>query len=330
MAWPDSWNATIRRSLAFMTRFFSSPAITRSIASSKSFMSTAILSRRAASSAASLTRLARSAPAKPAVRAAITFRSTASAIFTFLTWIRRMSSRPRTSGLSTSTWRSKRPGRSRAGSSTSGRLVARHDDDALARVEAVHLGEQLVEGLLALLVAAHRRLDADLAERVELVDEDDAGRLAFGLVEQVAHARRADADEHLDELGAAQAEERDRGLAGDRARQQRLAGSRRPDQQHALGDAAADARVLLRGSSGTRRSRAALLRPRRRPPRRRTAPSRRRRRRSWRGCGRTTSRRLRRRPCGGRRSSRARPGRSAGSPSRGPRSSSGSPPRRCT
>ena len=35
-----------------------------------------------------------------------------------------MSSRPFTSGLSTSTWRSKRPGRSRAGSSTSGRLVA--------------------------------------------------------------------------------------------------------------------------------------------------------------------------------------------------------------
>ena len=69
----------MRRSLSLITRFFSSPAMTRSIASSKSFMSTAVLSRRAASSAASLTRLARSAPAKPAVRAAITFRSTSSA-----------------------------------------------------------------------------------------------------------------------------------------------------------------------------------------------------------------------------------------------------------
>ena len=125
-------------------------------------------------------------------------------------------------------------------------MVARHDDDALARVEAVHLGEQLVERLLALLVAAHRRLDADLAERVELVDEDDAGRLGLGLGEEVAHARRADADEHLDELRAAQAEERHVGLAGDRARQQRLAGARRADEQHALGNAAADARVLLR------------------------------------------------------------------------------------
>ena len=37
------------------------------------------------------------------------------------------------------------------------------------------------------------------------------------------------------------------GFAGDRARQQRLAGAGRPDQQHALRNAAADARVLLRG-----------------------------------------------------------------------------------
>ena len=120
-----------------------------------------------------------------------------------------------------------------------------HDDDALARVEAVHLGEQLVERLLALLVAAHRRLNADLAERVELVDEDDARRLGFGLAEEIADTRGADADEHLDELGAAQAEERHVGLAGDGAREQRLARARRPDQQHALGNPAADARVLL-------------------------------------------------------------------------------------
>ena len=91
------------------------------------------------------------------------------------------------------------------------------------------------------------RLDADLAERVELVDEDDAGRLGFGLGEQIADARGADADEHLDELGSAQAEEGHLGFAGHGARQQRLAGARRPDQQHALRDPAADARVLLRG-----------------------------------------------------------------------------------
>ena len=66
------------------------------------------------------------------------------------------------------------------------------------------------------------------------------GALPSRLGEQIADARRADADEHLDELGAAEAEEGHARLAGDRARQQRLAGARRADQQHALGNAAAE------------------------------------------------------------------------------------------
>src|SRR3712207_7725269 len=39
-----------------------------------------------------------------------------------------------------------------------------HDDDCLARVEAVHLGEQLVERLLALFVTANRALHAGRSE----------------------------------------------------------------------------------------------------------------------------------------------------------------------
>src|SRR5919106_534405 len=79
-ACPISWWATISRSLSDSTRlFFSSPATTRSMASSKSPISTAFFSFRAASSAASLTMLARSAPAKPGVRAAMTARSTTGA-----------------------------------------------------------------------------------------------------------------------------------------------------------------------------------------------------------------------------------------------------------
>ena len=127
-----------------------------------------------------------------------------------------------------------------------GAVGGAHDDHALAGVEAVHLGEQLIQGLLALLVAAHRRLDPDLAERVELVDEHDARRLGLGLREQIADPRRADADEHLDELRAAQREERDIGFAGDRAGQQRLARAGRADQQDTFRNAAADAGVFLR------------------------------------------------------------------------------------
>ena len=44
----------------------------------------------------------------------------------------------------------------------------------LARIEAVELGQELIERLLLLVVAAGIRADAaGAAERVELVDEDD-------------------------------------------------------------------------------------------------------------------------------------------------------------
>ena len=118
------------------------------------------------------------------------------------------------------------------------------DDDAGVAFEAVHLDEQLVERLLALFVA-QRVAAAAAADGVELVDEDDAGAVAAGLLEQPAHARRADAGVHLDEVGAAGEEERHARFTGDRARQQRLAGSRGADEQHALGDPAAERRESL-------------------------------------------------------------------------------------
>jgi hypothetical protein len=121
-----------------------------------------------------------------------------------------------------------------------------HHDDALAGVEAVHLCEQLVERLLALFVGPGGRGHPRLPERVELVDEHDAGSSQLGLSEEVAHARGAHADEHLDELGAGHAEERHARFTGDGAGEQRLAGAWRPEQQHALGKWSAEIRVLLR------------------------------------------------------------------------------------
>ena len=54
--------------------------------------------------------------------------------------------------------------------------------------------------LLTLVVAAAHAGAALAADRVDLIDEDDAGRFALGLLEQVAHAARTDADEQFDEL----------------------------------------------------------------------------------------------------------------------------------
>ena len=119
-------------------------------------------------------------------------------------------------------------------------------DDAFIGLEAVHLDQQLVERLLALVVAAAEAGAAMAADGVDLVDEDDAGRVLLRLLEHVAHAGGADADEHLDEVGAGDGEERHVGLAGDGAREQRLAGAGRADQQRAARDAAAEPLEFLR------------------------------------------------------------------------------------
>ena len=120
------------------------------------------------------------------------------------------------------------------------------DDHALVGLEAVHLDQELVEGLLALVVAAAEAGAAMAADRVDLVDEDDAGRVLLRLLEHVAHAGGADADEHLDEVRAGDGEERHVGLARDGAGGQGLTGAGRADEQHAARNAAAEALELLR------------------------------------------------------------------------------------
>ena len=112
--------------------------------------------------------------------------------------------------------------------------------------ETVHLDQQLVQRLFALIVAAAEAGAAMAADRVDFVDEDDAGCVLLGLVEHVAHAARADTDEHLDEVRAGNGEERHIGLTGDRAGKQRLAGSGRADQKHAARNLTAEPLELLR------------------------------------------------------------------------------------
>src|SRR5690606_20072180 len=118
-------------------------------------------------------------------------------------------------------------------------------DDALARAEAVHLGEDLVEGLFLLAVAAEDGGAAGAADGVELVDEDDGGGGLAGLLEEVADAAGADADDHLDELGGVHAEEGHAGLAGDGFGEEGLAGAGSADEEDALRGGAAEAGVLL-------------------------------------------------------------------------------------
>src|SRR5271167_2755912 len=84
------------------------------------------------------------------------------------------------------------------------------------------------------------------ADCVNFVNEDDARRVLLALLEEIADAARADADEHLDEVRTRDREEGNVGFAGNRARQQSLARARRPDEQHALRNASAEFLEFLR------------------------------------------------------------------------------------
>ena len=104
--------------------FFSLPTNTTSTASNKSFCETAFLPFFTARMAASLIIFARSDPTAPEVASAIPSKSTVSSKDTFFACTFKMLTRPFKSGRSTITRLSKRPGRSSAGSKTSGRFVA--------------------------------------------------------------------------------------------------------------------------------------------------------------------------------------------------------------
>src|SRR5680860_1501766 len=116
-----------------------------------------------------------------------------------------------------------------------GAVGGRDHDDALVGLEPVHLDEQLVQGLLAFVVTAAHAGATMSAHRVDLVHEDDEGLVLLGLLEEVPNPAGANTHKHLHEVGAGDAEERHAGLAGDGPREQRLAGARRTEEQHALG-----------------------------------------------------------------------------------------------
>src|ERR1035441_2663343 len=133
----------VRFSFSRMTRLFrSGPAITRAIASSRSAMMMTLRLFRAARMAPSLMRLARSAPENPGV----CFASAADvgAIEHHVAVEAARSKQSRVENV--------------------GAVGGGDDDDVRRGLEAVHLHEQLVEGLLALVMTAAEP-GATLADR---------------------------------------------------------------------------------------------------------------------------------------------------------------------
>ena len=121
----------------------------------------------------------------------------------------------------------------------------RDEDDALIAFKTVHFHQQLVQGLLALVMAAAQPGAALAAHGVDFVNKNQAGRIFLALHKEVAHARSAHAHEHFHKVRAGNGKERHPGLTGHGARQQGFTRAGRAYQQNALGNAPAQAGELF-------------------------------------------------------------------------------------
>ena len=146
---------------------------------------------------------------------------------------RRIFSRPATSGFGTTIWRSKPPGPQQRRIQYIRPVGRRHQDDAFVGFEAVHLDEELVQRLLALVVTAPEPGAAMTANGVDFVDENDTRCVLLRLLEHIAHTACTDPDEHLDKIRTRDREERHIRLTRDCACEKRFAGARRADEQGA-------------------------------------------------------------------------------------------------
>src|SRR5918997_1137593 len=152
--------------------------MTRSSAWSKSARVSAEALRRAQRIAASLARLARSAPVRPLVCAATFARSTSSRSGLSRVCTPRIRSRPVMSGGETNTWRSKRPGRSSAGSSFSRRL-----DAAMTTMSPVELKPSISTSSW-LSVCSRSPEKSEPRELLGVAQElDDLAQLVLGVVD---------------------------------------------------------------------------------------------------------------------------------------------------
>ena len=119
------------------------------------------------------------------------------------------------------------------------------DDPALG-IKAVHLGKQLVQCLLTLIITAAVFGITAASDGIDLVDKDDTRCTLFCFLKQVTHTGCTHTDIQFNKVGARQREERHARFPGYCFCQQCLTGSRRAYEQGTLRDLRTDLGVFRR------------------------------------------------------------------------------------
>ena len=127
-----------------------------------------------------------------------------------------------------------------------GAVCRRQYDDAVVLLKTVHLREQLVQSLFALVISSDIAAISLLTDGIDLIDKDDTGGFFLCLFKQIPDLGSAHAHEHLHKFGAGHGEERDIRLTGYSLCQHRFTGSGRADKQYAFRHGCTDRFVLVR------------------------------------------------------------------------------------
>ena len=127
-----------------------------------------------------------------------------------------------------------------------GAVGGSHHNDALVGPETVHLHQQLVQSLLALIMSAAKTAAALPSYGIDLINEDDCRSGLFRLFKQITHTSGADTDVEFYKVGARDRQELNACFTRNRFCQQSFTGSRRPDQKNTLRDSGSHGRISLR------------------------------------------------------------------------------------
>src|SRR5690554_4032117 len=83
-----------------------------------------------------------------------------------------------------------------------GTVRGRENNDSTVGAEAIHLGEELIQRILTLVVRAEVGVfTTGTAHGIDLVDEHDTGCLLLRLSEKIAYPRSTHSHEHFHEIG---------------------------------------------------------------------------------------------------------------------------------
>jgi hypothetical protein len=118
-------------------------------------------------------------------------------------------------------------------------------NDTGVSVETIHLDQNLVDSLFALVVTPALTTTALTSDGINLINEDDAGGVLLCLAKDVTDTGSSHTDKHLYKLGTRDTDERNTGLSGNSLGEKSLSGSWRTVKDHTTGDLASVLGVRL-------------------------------------------------------------------------------------